>query len=69
MYAVPTVKRFSLDFASRSGSRVKIVAWGLMSPSVPPDQMTGTRLAISSIFRFVRLARSSWNDSVASARV
>jgi len=63
------VKRFCPAVGPRSGSRVKIVACGLMSPSVPPDQMIGTRRAISSIFRFVRLARSSWNDNVASARV
>ena len=69
MYAVPTVNRFSRPDVPRSGSRVKMVAWGLMSPSVPPDQMVGTRRAISSSGRPDRLASSIWNDNVARARV
>ena len=69
VYAVPMVRRGWPLGVPRSGSRVKIVAWGLMSPSVPPDQMMGTRLAIASTFCPDRSASSSWNDSVASARV
>jgi hypothetical protein len=41
------VNRFWPVGVPRSGSRVKMVACGLISPSVPPDQMIGTRLATS----------------------
>src|SRR2546430_11762797 len=69
VYAVPTVKRFCPRGAPRSGWRVKIVACGLITPSVPPDQMMGTCRATSSSFRPERSAMSIWKDSVASARV
>ena len=45
--------------APRSGSRVKMVACGLIKPSVPPDQMMGTRLAIAATFWPVRSAMSN----------
>ena len=46
---MPTVKPLPLPPPSPSGSFTKMVAWGLINPSVPPDQMIGTFLAMSSM--------------------
>ena len=48
LIAKPTVSRSSSVWAaSSSGTVAKIVACGLMTPSVPPDQTIGTSLTRS----------------------
>ena len=48
LIAKPTVSRGSSVFSTASsGSVAKIVAWGLMTPSVPPDQTIGICLTCS----------------------
>ena len=46
-----------------------MVAWGLINPSVPPDQMIGTFLAMSFMVSPDFSAISSSKHWVASARV
>jgi hypothetical protein len=69
LIATPTETRGSSETGAASGATVaKIVACGLSTPSVPPDQTSGTWAASSGV-RVPLVTRTSRNARSARMRV